>query len=319
MLKSDSSAARSQIIFAFLCVYIFWSATYAAARIGVQWVPAPLLAGMRLVIGGSLMLAFCAVRGKRIFGTAREMKRLLLLGALLLFGGNVGLVWAEFYLPSGFAALLIAVVPIYVALVEWILPSGERLRLRGHIGLALGFTGLGILVWPSVRSGLHGNTLQIVAIGVLLLGAFSWTCGSVLARRSHLSLHPLVCAGWEMIVASVCNLTLGTYLHEWSRAHWNRASIAAVGYLIFFGSLAGFSAYIWLIAHVPVAKVATYAYVNPIVAVMIGVVFLGERLHFNEYFGMGITLFAVFLVTSSSMHSGRSAAEIECSPVAAEV
>ena len=133
------------------------------------------------MIGGSLMLAFCAVRGKRIFGTAREMKRLLLLGALLLFGGNVGLVWAEFYLPSGFAALLVAVVPIYVALVEWILPSGERLRLRGQVGLLLGFVGLGILVWPSAHGGLHGDTRQLVAIGILLLGAFSFTCGSVLA------------------------------------------------------------------------------------------------------------------------------------------
>ena len=318
----ESSAQRSapqwQILSAFCSVYLFWSATYAASRIGVHYVPAPLLAGVRLLLGGCLMLTFCAVRGKKIMGTAQEMQRLLLLGVLLLFGGNVGLVWAEYYLPSGFAALLVAVVPIYVAIVEWMLPGGERLRARGLAGLVLGFLGLGMLVWPSLHHGLRGDTRQMLAIAVLLLGALSFTCGSVLARRSALSLHPLVCAGWEMLVACACDLTLGTALHEWRVAQWNHASIAAVGYLLLFGSLAGFSAYIWLLAHVPVAKVATYAYVNPAVAVLLGAIFLHERLLPNEYAGMAVTLLAVFLVTSSQMQSGRAAAEVECVAVEAE-
>lgn len=318
MPANHSTAPRSQIVLAFLCVYIFWGATYTAAKIGVQMVPAPLLAGVRLAFGGSIMLAFCVLRGHPIVSSRREMTRLILLGILLLFGGNVGLVWAEFYLPSGFAALLVAVVPIYVAIIEWILPHGERLRRRGQLGLVLGLLGLGILVWPSARSGLHGDTRQILAIGILLLGALSWTSGSVLARRSHLTLNPLVCAGWEMIVASICDLVLGTTLRDWPNAHWNFKADTAIAYMVLFGSLAGFSAYTWLLANVPVAKVATYAYVNPMVAVLIGVVFLGERLQSNEYFGMGIILFAVFLVTSSNMRGGRPAAEIECIPVEAE-
>lgn len=318
MSSSQRSAPQWQILSAFCSVYIFWSATYAASRIGVQYVPAPLLAGVRLVLGGCLMLSFCALRGKKILGSAREMRRLLLLGALLLFGGNVGLVWAEYYLPSGFAALLVAVVPIYVAIVEWLLPSGERLRVRGQVGLVLGFLGLAILVWPSLHHGLRGDARQVLAIVVLLLGALSFTCGSVLARRSPLSLHPLVCAGWEMLVASACDLSLGTALRQWRVAQWNHTSIAAVGYLLLFGSLAGFSAYVWLLAHVPVAKVATYAYVNPAVAVLIGAIFLGERLQPNEYAGMAVTLLAVFLVTSSSMRSGRPAAEVKCIAVEAE-
>jgi drug/metabolite transporter (DMT)-like permease len=318
MSSSQRSAPQWQILSAFCSVYIFWSATYAASRIGVQYVPAPLLAGVRLVLGGCLMLSFCALRGKKILGSAREMRRLLLLGALLLFGGNVGLVWAEYYLPSGFAALLVAVVPIYVAIVEWLLPSGERLRVRGQVGLVLGFLGLAILVWPSLHHGLRGDARQVLAIVVLLLGALSFTCGSVLARRSQITLHPLVCAGWEMLVACACDLTLGTALHQWHRAQWNHQSIAAAGYLLLFGSLAGFSAYVWLLAHVPVAKVATYAYVNPAVAVLIGAVFLGEHLLPNEYVGMAITLLAVFLVTSSQMRSGRPAAEVECIAVEAE-
>lgn len=318
MSSTSRTAPPWQILSAFCSVYLFWSATYAASRIGVHFVPAPLLAGVRLAVGGCLMLAFCTVRGKKIFGTVREMRRLLLLGVLLLFGGNVGLVWAEFYLPSGFAALLVAVVPIYVALIEWMLPGGERLRVRGQAGLALGFLGLGMLVWPSLHHSLRGDARQMAAIVVLLLGALSFACGSVLARRSQISLHPLVCAGWEMLVACACDLALGTALHEWSRAHWNRTATTAVVYLILFGSLAGFSAYIWLIAHVPVAKVATYAYVNPAVAVLIGALFLGEHLLPNAYAGMAVTLLAVFLVTSSQMRSGRSTAEMECIAVEAE-
>lgn len=331
MSDHPATARRSQIIFAFLCVYFFWGATYTAARVGVQLVPAALLAGVRLAIGSCLMLSFCALRGKKLLGTPREMKRLLLLGALLLFGGNVGLVWAEFYLPSGFSALLVAVVPIYVAIMEWLLPGGERLRLRGQLGIILGFVGLAILIWPSVRqrvltalfrhahiAGQPDSSRQILAIIVLLLGAFSFTCGSVLSRRSRLTLDPLVCAGWEMLVASVCDLTVGTAFHQWSHAHWTHTAIAAIGYLILFGSLGGFTAYIWLLSHVPVAKLATYAYVNPIVAVLIGAVLLGERLQPYEYLGMAVTLFAVFLVTSSQMASGRPTAEIECVPIEAE-
>ncbi|HUZ05569.1 MAG TPA: EamA family transporter [Acidobacteriaceae bacterium] len=300
---------------AFLCVYFLWGATYAAARIGVQQVPAPLLAGVRLTLSGSIVLAFFALRGKQLLGTRNEMIRLTILGMLLLFGGNVGLVWAEFYLPSGFSALLVAVVPIYVALIEWMLPHGERLQLRGQFGLVLGLVGLGVLVWPSARIGLRGDTRQIVAIGVLLAGALSWTCGSVLARRSHLTLNLFVCAGWEMIVAGACDILLGTLSHDWRLAHWNHEAFSAIGYLIVGGSLIGFSAYMWLVSHVPVAKIATYAYVNPVVAVLIGLLVLGERLQRNEILGMAITLFAVFLVTSSRMQDGRPTAEIECVPV----
>jgi drug/metabolite transporter (DMT)-like permease len=314
-LSRQRTAPRWQILIAFTSVYLFWGATYAASRIGVHFVPAPLLAGVRLAVGGCLMLTFCAARGKRILGSAQEMRRLLLLGVLLLFGGNLGLVWAEYYIPSGFAALLVAIVPIYVAIIEWILPTGERLRLRGQAGLVLGFLGLGVLLWPSLQHGLRGDARQVLAVVALLLGALSFACGSVLARRSSLALHPLVCAGWEMLVASACDLSLSTVLHQERIAHWNRESVVAVGYLVLFGSLAGFSAYVWLLSHVPVAKVATYAYVNPAVAVLIGALLLGERLQANEYAGMAITLLAVFLVTSSQMRSGRPVAELECAAV----
>lgn len=310
----DSSPAstppRYRILLAFGCVYIFWGATYTAARFGVHLVPAPLLAGVRLCIGGCLMLTFNVVRGQRIWGSFANMRRVFLLGVLLLFTGNVGLVWAEFYLPSGFSALLVAIVPVYVAIIETLLPDGERLRARGQIGLVLGFIGLAILAWPSAHTGLHGDRQEILAIGVLLLGALSFAGGSILSRHSRLPLDPLVCAGWEMLVAGVCDLILGTVLHDWRYAHWNRDSISAIAYLIVFGSLMGFSSYIWLLKNVPVAKVATYAYVNPMVAVLLGVLLLGEHLQPYEWAGMVAILFAVFLVTSSKIDSGSRSEEV---------
>lgn len=311
-------AARYRVFLAFGCVYIFWGATYTAARFGVHLLPAPVLAGTRLFVAGSLMLLFRKLCGKRIWGSAADMRRVFLLGVLLLFAGNIGLVWAEFYLPSGLSALLVAIIPVYVALIEMLLPNGERLRSRGQAGLVLGFIGLAILAWPKASAGFHGDTYQILAIVALLVGAFSFSGGSVLSRRSRLSLDPFVCTGWEMLVASGCDLILATAFHQWKLAKWDSGSILAVAYMIIFGSLIGFSAYMWLLRNVPVAKVATYAYINPMVAVLLGVLLLGERLEANEWIGMVVILLAVFLVTSSRMKSDRPAAELDAAPVQSE-
>ncbi|HTU50007.1 MAG TPA: EamA family transporter [Acidobacteriaceae bacterium] len=304
-------ASSSAVMFAFACVYICWGATYTAARLGVHFVPAPALAGVRLLIGGSLMLGFMALRGKRLLGSMREMRRLFILGVLMLFFGNVGLVWAEFYLPSGLAALLVAIIPVYIAVIEWLMPHGERLRTRGEIGLVLGFIGLVVLAFPSARNGFHGDWHQLVAIVVLLLGALSFSFGSVWSRGTRFSLDPFVCAAWEMLAACVCDLVVATVRHQWGRATWNNESVSAIAFLILFGSLTGFSAYTWLLQNVPVSKVATYAYVNPMVAVLLGAIVLGERLHGNEWIGMVMILVAVFLVTSSKMQPDHEVSEIE--------
>ncbi len=307
-----------QVLLAFACLYTFWGGTYTAARLGVYLVPAPVLAGIRLGISGCLMLLFAAIGGKRILGSMPEMRRIFILGVLLLFVGNVGLVWAEYYLPSGLSALLVAIVPVYVALIELMLPHGERLRITGQAGLVLGFAGLVILAWPSAHTGLHGDRHQILAIGVLLLGAFAFAYGSIWSRQSNLSLNLFVCAGWEMLAASVCNLVLATCLRDWSHVQWNRISISAVVYLVVFGSLIGFSSYSWLLQNAPITKIATYAYINPMVAVLLGAVILGERLQGNEWIGMVIILIAVFLVTSSKMQRGHGAPETEPGVVPSE-
>lgn len=303
------------VVVAFLSLYLCWSATYTAMRIGVALLPATVLAGVRLLIAAGLMLAFCRLRGRRIFYPREVMGRLALLGVMLLFGGNIGLVWSEKYLPSGLAALIVAVVPLYVVLIEMALPDGDRLRKQGYFGLALGFCALAALLWPSLRSGIKGHPMQILAMGVILLGAFSFASGSVLARRMRLPVDPLVAAGWEMFAAGATNVVLATLLGRWSYADWNLTSVGCIGYLVLFGSLIGFTCYVWLIAHVPVAKVATYAYVNPMIAVALGAVVLGEKLVSTEYVGMLAIIVSVALVTSSKLKSGKSAAEVETVPV----
>ena len=302
---------------AFASVYLCWGATYTAMRIGVRLLPATILAGTRMLAGAGIMLTFCALRGKQLFYSRDVMARLGLVGILLLFGGNIGLVWSERYLASGLAALLVAVVPLYVAVIESLLPHGERLRPRGIAGLALGFLALIPLLWPSFHKAVavHSRPMQLLAALAVLLGALSWASGSVLFRRMSLDVDPLVAAGWEMMAAGLCNVLIATATWQWPHAIWNRDSITSIGYLVLFGSLLGFSCYIWLIHHVPVSKAATYAYVNPVVAVILGAIILGEQLHKSEYVGMVAVLCAVALVTSSQMQGGRSVAEIEVGPL----
>jgi drug/metabolite transporter (DMT)-like permease len=319
---SQGHPARLAIVAAFGSVYLCWGATYTAMSIGVRLLPAPILAGTRMLAGAAIMLSFCALSGRRLWHDRRTMSWLALLGAMMLFAGNVGLVWSEKYLPSGLAALIVAVIPLYVATIEGLLPGGERLRAGGLVGLGLGLAALVALLWPSFHAAVdahsHLGTMQLVAAGIVLLGGASWALGSVMYRRLQLPVHPLVAAGWEMLAAGLCNLLLASALWQWPHAQWSSTSIGAVGYLVLFGSLLGFSCYIWLIHHVPVAKVATYAYVNPVVAVILGGLVLGERLRPTEYAGMVAVLCAVALVTSSQMRSGRTAAEIEVGPVEIE-
>jgi len=319
--SSQNKPAQIAVVLAFASIYLCWGATYTAMSIGVRLLPATILAGTRLMISACLLLAFCYFTGKKLFYSRGIMLRLGLLGLMLLFGGNVGLVWSEKYVASGLAALIVAVTPLWVAVIEALLPGGEQLQRRGILGLTLGFFALLVLLWPSFHAALrprHGAPMQIIASVVLLLGALSFSSGSVLSRRMRLPVHPLVAAGWEMMAASLANLFFATTMWQWPQAHWNRDSIGAIGYLILFGSLLGFSCYIWLIHHVPVAKVATYAYVNPVVAVILGMVILHETMHPSEAIGMIAVIGAVALVTSSQMKSGRPVAEIEVIPIESE-
>jgi drug/metabolite transporter (DMT)-like permease len=297
-------------------VYLFWGSTYLAIRFGVQVLPPYVLASTRYLIAGPLMLALCALRRLKVTQSRRDLGLLAAIGMLMLGFGNMGLVLAEQYLPSGLAALLYAVVPVYVAVFEALLPRGEGLATKGWIGVAIGFAGLVILCSPGLLESQHGDPAQLIGSALALGCAFARTCGSVLSRRAQLQVSPFVAAGWEMLFAGLFNcafmLVFGGRNGGLHAAHFTTQAWASILYLVTFGSLVGYSAYIYLLDHVPVAKVSTYAYVNPIVAVVLGAIFLHERLVPIEYVGMAAILVAVYLVTSSKLKSGRPAAIEEC-------
>jgi drug/metabolite transporter (DMT)-like permease len=316
--------AQAAIIAAFLCVYIFWGSTFVAIRYAVQYLTPGFVSGLRYLVGGGLLLLYRAARGKSLRLDRRETARLFVLGLLLLTGNNVLLGWGERYVTAGYAALLAASIPMLVALAETLIPGGEPLNRTGWCGTVLGLGGLLLLLWPALRSGLalHGAASagdRAVALGtaILIFGNLFWVAGSLLAGRIPSRVEPALGAGWQMCMGGAVNVLIGTVAGGWHTAVWTPRVLLALAWLALAGSLVGYSCYVYLLENVPVAKVATYAYVNPIVAVILSAVFLGESLHGQQWIAMAIILIAVAIVTASKSKPDPSRTLTEEQPEAA--
>ncbi len=306
MQKSGSHTRQNWLVpLAFGCVYFFWGSTFVAIRYAVQFLTPGFVSGFRYLAAGLILLLITRFRGIPVRISRPEFLRALAIGLLLLTGNNVLLGWAERYVTAGYAALLTASVPMLVAVAEAVLPRGVPLNRTGWLGTALGVGGLLLLLAPVLRHGLvlgkGDNTTHALTLGtaVLIFAILSWVAGSLLSSRLPSRLPPLLASSWQMVLAGTVNILIGTAAGGWHSARWTPQLFAALLWLTLFGSLVGYSAYTYLLHTVAVAKVATYAYVNPIVAVALSAIFLHEGLHGSQWIAMAIILGAVAIVTAS--------------------
>jgi drug/metabolite transporter (DMT)-like permease len=290
---------KTRILIAFACVYIFWGSTYGAIRIAGLHLAPPLVAATRSLISATIIAVICLIRGVSLRVPARTAWRLILVGILFMSVNNVFLTWAETKVPSGYASLVIAMIPIFVAVIESALPGGETLNLRGWLGTALGAVGMFALLWPSLHHSGTQAGRSLFGFGLLVVAALAFAIGSILARRFNFQTNTFVATAWQIGAAGIVNLSIAVVGNNFRTAEWTRSAVLAVVYLSVFGSIVGLTAYTYLLQNVPVTKVATYAFVNPIVAVLIGVVTLHERLSAAEIVGMVIIVLAVATVIVS--------------------
>ena len=299
-------ARRSQaaVVVALATVYVVWGSTYLAIRITDRTQPPLLMSSIRFLIAGSLLYAIAARGGPR--PTWREWRAAAVVGAALLLVGNGGVAWAETRINSGLAALLVAMMPLWMALLDRVF-RGRRLSALGALGLAIGFGGVFLLVRP-------GGGADAFAAGVLALTTLSWAAGSLYAREAPLPSRPLVSAAMQMLCASPLLAVAGLIGGEASHVHQNAFSakpLLAFAYLVLVGSLIGFTAYAWLIRNVRTSVVSTYAYVNPVVAVTLGAVFLNEGIGATTLVaGAAIVLAVVLIVRGRSAPAPAPAAQI---------
>lgn len=284
---------RWKIAIAFFSVYVFWGMTYLAMRVAVKEIPPYLMAGSRFVLAGVILLVWARRRGDPA-PTARQWRAAAVVGAFLLLGGNASVAWAEQRVPSGLAALLIGVMPIWMVGLEW-LRRGSRPRKQVVVGLLLGAVGVGLLVLPQGS----GNGMDLLGAAVLILAAASWAWGSVISKSSPLPQSPFLATSLEMIAGGVLCLLVAGLSGEYRGFSLSEVSTRAALawlYLVVFGSLVAFTAYIWLLGVTSIAKVGTYAYVNPIVAVLLGWAVLGEPVSVRTVVAAAVILLGVALV-----------------------
>ncbi|MGE5057186.1 MAG: EamA family transporter [Acidobacteriota bacterium] len=297
------------VILAFGLVYLFWGSTYLAIDIAVQTIPPALMCALRFSVAGLMMLTVCAATGRRILYSPRQLALAAVVGLLLLMGGNLTLSYAELAVSSGLSALIIAITPLWFLVLDSLLLGDHHISRRGKAGLLLGILGLFVLVWPELAAGSMGRR-ELWASLSLIGGSFSWALGSVLARRWQSGMDVFSSTGWQVLAAGAGNFVFASLNGDLKHVTWGSRSLAAVAYLVVCGSWIGYTAYIWLLEHVPTSKVSTYAYVNPVVAVFLGWLILHERVDRFILAGSAIVVLSVILVTSAKVKEKTVAEEL---------
>jgi drug/metabolite transporter (DMT)-like permease len=303
----SAHASRARVLAAFAAVYIVWGSTYLAIRYAVETIPPFIMVGARFIVSGVLLYTWARLRGERR-PTAAQWRDATIIGILMLCLGNGAVSWAEQRVPSGLAALLVAVVPLWMVLLDWLRPRGTRPRILVMAGVIVGLTGLIVLIGPDSFSG-HGAVDLIGAI-VLIGGSLAWAAGSIYTRYGSVPESAVMSTGVQMIGGSVALLIVGVARGELPLVHLSQISAHSWEgwiYLVTFGSLLGFTAYIYLLQNVSPAKASTYAYVNPLVAVLLGWAIAGETVTPRSLAAAAIILGGVAMISLSQNGAGAKA------------
>jgi drug/metabolite transporter (DMT)-like permease len=307
---SHSHAGATTLVLAsFAAVYLVWGSTYLAIRIGVESFPPLMLAGLRHFTVG--LLLYPVLRWKtRVLPTAAHWKTAAVTGFLLLFVGNGGVSWAEQTVPSGVTALLVATVSLWLVIVDWLRPGGHRPVLKVHLGLVLGFAGMVFLVGPAHLGG--SARVDPRGAAVLVIASFAWACGSIYAKHGRMPSSALLGVAMQSLAGGVVLLVVGYLTGEFR--HFHLAAISArswiaLAYLVVFGSGIGLSAYIYILQESTAARVATYAFVNPVVALFLGWLIAGEIISLRTVVATVVILTAVILVITAPHRAPMRAAK----------
>jgi drug/metabolite transporter (DMT)-like permease len=276
-------------------VCVIWGTTYLGIRVALEATPPALMGGIRWTIAGALLASVSMLRGERLPAVAL-WPSLAFQGLMMIGVGNGFVNWAEQHVPSGLAAVTLATSPFWMSGVEALRKSGERLSRKALVGLVLGFTGILVLVWPDLNLGDSAGlqfTLGILALQVACLG---WAIGSSYSKRHPHGASVFAATAVQMIFGGLIMLGTGTLLGEWPRVHLEGRGLWALTYLVFVGSIGGFVSYIYALQHLPVATVSLYAYANPLIAVVLGALLLGEPFTSRTVISMAIVFAGMAMV-----------------------
>ena len=293
--------AWAWVAFAIVCVV--WGTTYLAIRIALDTVPPLLLTGTRFTAAGLIIIVVAAARGEAIPRDLRTLANLAFIGFLMVGVGNLAVVWAELYVPSGIAALLVATAPFWMAIIERFRRSGERMSLQGGIGMAIGFLGVALLVTPRGSGGTLSLGFLLGALAIQV-GGISWQLGSAHGKYNLKHVPLLSSAALQMLFGGVIVSIAGLFAGETSRFVLTPRTFAALAYLTIFGSVIAYSAYVFALAHMRTTLTSLYAYVNPVVAVFLGWLILGESLTWVSVVAMVVILAGVALVQTAGWRNG---------------
>lgn len=286
---------------ALLAVYIFWGGTYLAMKFAIETLPPLLMAGTRFMIAGLMVYIWQILRAKER-PTMVHWKNAAVVGGLMLLGGNGGVVWAEQLVSSGMAAIVVAAVPFWMVLLGWLWQGGNRPSAWVSLGLVLGTIGIALLVKNAGNDVANGSDQWIGTI-VLIGASFAWAAGSLYSRVAKLPSAPLLAIAMQMMTGGLLCFLFGLVTGEWIKldlAQVSMRSVLSLGYLIVFGSIIGFSAYIWLLKAAGPTLSSTYAYVNPVVAVLLGWLFAGEKMTVQDGLAAGVIVLAVAIISKAN-------------------